>query len=134
MPDTSNLETVKAVYAAFHRGDLPGVLDLWSDEATLEWYGPAENPFAGTWRGRAGAQEWLTLVATSIEFHESENREFYADGDTVIVVGYEKGTIRSTGRVYEQQWVSLFTLHDGAVVRFRQFADTAAVAAALEGM
>jgi ketosteroid isomerase-like protein len=131
MPEASNLETVRAVYAAFDRGDLPGVLDLWSDEATLEWYGPAENPFAGIWRGRAGAQEWLTLVATKIDFHASERREFYAQGDTVVVVGYEKGTMRPTGRVYEQQWVQLFTLRDGAVVRFRQFADTAAVAAAV---
>ena len=131
MPEASNLETVRAVYAAFDRGDLPGVLDLWSDEATLEWYGAETIPYAGTWRGRAGAQEWLTLVATTIDFHTSERREFYAQGDTVVVVGFEKGTIRSTGRVYEQQWVSLFTLRDGAVVRYRQFPDTAAVAAAV---
>ena len=34
------------------------------------------------------------------------------------MVGYEKGTIRSTGRVYEQQWVQLLPLRDDPVVRY----------------
>ncbi len=134
MPDTSNLETVKAVYAAFHRGDLPGVVGFWSDEGTLEYYGPEAFPFAGTWRGRAGAQEWITLVATTIEFQALESREYYAQGDTVVVLGYEKGTIRRTGRVYEREWVHVFTLRDGAIVRHRLYGDTTAVTAALEGV
>ena len=132
MAEATPLETVKAVYAAFGRGDVPGVLEHWSDDATLEWYGPEAIAFAGTWRGRAGAQEWLTLVTSTIEFHAWEPREFYTQGDTVVVLGYEKGTIRRTGRVYEQQWTQAFTVRDAAVVRYRQFADTAAVAAAVE--
>lgn len=132
MPKMSNLETVKAVYEAFGRGDVPAILELWSDEATLEWFGPEEIPYAGTWRGRAGAKEWLTLVLETIEFHVSEAREFYAEGDTVIVLGFEKGTFSSSGRDYQQQWAQIWTVRDGAVVRYRQFADTAAVAASLE--
>lgn len=68
------------------------MLDLCSDDATLERYGSGEHPFADIWRGRAGAQEWLTQIATTIEFQASERREFYAQDHTVIVVGYEKGT------------------------------------------
>jgi ketosteroid isomerase-like protein len=49
-----------------------------------------------------------------------------AQGDTVVVLGHEKGRFRPTGRDYELHWVQFFTFRDGKLARFRELADTAA--------
>ncbi len=41
--------------------------------------------------------------------------------------------IKATGRTAENPWVMAFTLRDGRVVRFREYDDTASVAAAFQG-
>lgn len=133
MHEERNLEVVKDVYAAFGRGDLPGVSEALADDVQWRWYGPSSIPFAGSWDGRARATEWLTMVASMLDFHAWEQREFYAQGDTVVVLGYEDATVKATGQRYEQQWVHFFTVQGDQVMRFRQFSDTAAIAAAYEG-
>ena len=133
MHEERNLEVVKGIYAAFGRGDLPGVTDALAEDVEWRWYGPSSIPFEGSWDGRAGATEWLSMVASMLEFHAWEQREFYAQGDTVVVLGYEEVTVKATDRRYEQQWVQFLTLRDGKIVRFRQFSDTAAIAAAYAG-
>ena len=132
MSEANPIDTVKGVYDAFTRGDLASVIEVWGDEATLEWFGAEEIPYAGTWHGKDGAEEWLTLVTETIEFHTFDPREFYQQGDTVVVLGYEKGTFRASGRTYEQQWIQFWKIQNGSVVRYRQFGDTLAVAKALE--
>lgn len=58
--------------------------------------------------------------------------EFTAQGNRVVVEGRNRGTARTTGRTYEHDWVLIFTLDDGKVVRFRHYYDTADVSAAFK--
>ena len=45
-------------------------------------------------------------------------------GDTVIVYGFERCTARATGVDWECDWVHIFTVEGGQVVRLREFYDT----------
>ncbi len=38
--------------------------------------------------------------------------------------------VKATGRSYETEWAHVFTLREGKIVEFREFADSAAVAEA----
>jgi uncharacterized protein len=100
----------------------------------VEWtrYGPTEIPLTGTWKGRDGAAQWFALLAETVEVGRfiSDEFEFVSQGDTVVVRGYEEGTIKPTGRTYDQQWVQFMTITDGKIARFRRVPDTATVAAA----
>ena len=132
MSESSNEAVVRGVYQSFLEGDLQGVLDALTEDVEWTWYGPAEIPLAGTWKGRDGAAQWFGLLAETVEIgrFNPDEFEFVAQGDTVVVRGYEEGTIKPTGRTYEQQWVQFMTIKDGKIARFRQFPDTAMVAAA----
>lgn len=132
MDEESNTAVVRGIYEAFLRDDLPAVLDSLADDVEWTWYGPSDIPFAGTHHGREGVSNWFSVIAETIEFEQWEPREFVAQGDTVVVLGFERDTVKSTGRTFDQQWVQFFTLTNGKITRFRQFPDTAAVAAAFE--
>jgi uncharacterized protein len=132
MSESSNEAVVRGVYQSFLDNDLQGVFDAMTEDVEWTWYGPTEIPLAGTWKGRDGAARWFDLLAETVEFgrFNPDEFEFVSQGDTVVVKGYEEGTIKPSGRTYEQQWVQFMTIRDGRITRFRHFPDTAAIATA----
>jgi ketosteroid isomerase-like protein len=126
----TNVEVVQETYEAVGRGDIPALLDLLTDDVEWTFQGPSVIPFAGTRRGREGVAEFFSLVGGNLEFEQFEPREFVAQGDTVVVLGFERSRIKLTGRTFEQEWAHVYKLRDGKVAEFLALEDTAAHAVA----
>jgi ketosteroid isomerase-like protein len=62
-----------------------------------------------------------------------EPREFVAQGEKVVALGDYAWRVKSTGRVYETDFVHVITLREGKIARFQEFADTATVGSAYRG-
>jgi uncharacterized protein len=126
-----NLEVVKAGYAAFNRDDIPGLLTLLAED--VEWHIPGAGlPLAGTYRGHDGVAKFFEKLTADTEISDFEPREFKADGDRVLVVGWERGKVKATNRTFELHWVMAFTVRDGEITKFREYTDTQAIASAYE--
>ncbi len=128
----TNVEVVQETYEAVGRGDIPALLDLLTDDVEWTFQGPSVIPFAGTRRGREGVAEFFSLVGGNLEFERFEPREFVAQGDTVVVLGFERSRIKPTGRTFEQEWAHVYKLRDGKVAEFLALEDTAAHAVAFD--
>ena len=132
MSDPTNLDVVKRFYGAFGRGDIPTALGLLADDVEWTFQAPSVIPFAGTRRGREGVAQFFSLVGETLEFQQFEPREFVGQGDTVVVLGYERNLIKPTGRTFEQEWAHVYTLRDGKIAKHRGVEDTAAYVAAFD--
>ena len=89
MSTDKNVQTVKDFFAAIGRGDREALLALVAED--IEWIIPGKDwPLAGTRRGHAGLADLLETVSKSMET-STEPREFVAQGDRVLVVGFAKG-------------------------------------------
>lgn len=128
----TNAVVVQETYEAVGRGDIPALLDLLTDDVEWTYQGPSSIPFAGTRRGREGVAEFFSLVGENLEFQEFRPREFVAQGDTVVVLGFERSLVRPTGRTFEQEWAHAYTLRDGKVATFLALEDTAVHVVALD--
>src|ERR687890_1439983 len=126
MSDSTNVDVIRRFYGAFGRGDIPAALDLLADDVEWIFRAPSVIPFAGTRRGREGVAEFFSLVEGNLEFQEFEPREVVAQGDTVVVLGFERSLVKPTGRTFEQEWAHVYTLRDGKVATFLALEDTAA--------
>jgi ketosteroid isomerase-like protein len=62
-PEQQNVDLVKQAYAAFGRGDLPGLLALLGDDIVWTTPGPADVPTAGERRGKAAVAEFFQAIA-----------------------------------------------------------------------
>jgi uncharacterized protein len=135
MSAQENTHIVQEAYAAFGRGDVPGILERVADD--VEWesvIGSASYvPMAGVWRGRSEVGRFFKTVAANMKFETFEPREFVAQENKVVVLGHYEGTSVPTGRRFASDWVMVFTLRDGRITGFREFADSAAVNAAFAG-
>ncbi len=126
MNERTKVGVVQQAYEAFGRGDIPAVLDLLTDDVEWTLQGPSVIPFAGTFRGREGIEEFYSLVGETLEFEQFEPREFVGQGDMVVVVGYERSVVKQTGRRFEQEWAHVYTLRDDKIATGRFFENTAA--------
>jgi uncharacterized protein len=109
-----NVQVVKDAYAAFGRGDIEGLLALCAED--IEWITPGEGfPLAGTHRGRAGLADFFQKISETFELSFLETREFLAQGDRVLVAGFDRGRIKPTNKKYEGHWVMAFTVRNGKV-------------------
>jgi hypothetical protein len=95
----------------------------------IEWIIPGEWPLAGTYRGHAGVADLFQRASETVET-STEPREFVAQGDRVLVVGFSKGRVKATNRTFEDHWVFACTVRNGKVTNIREYIDTLALARA----
>ena len=123
-----NIQTVKDFFAAIGRGDRGALLALVAED--IEWIIPGEDwPLAGTRHGYDGLADLLETASRSIET-STEPREFVAQGDRVLVVGFAKGKIKATNKTFEDNWIFAITVRDGRLANIREYVDTQALARA----
>ena len=132
MSDQANVGVVQQGYEALGRGDIPALLDLMADDVEWTLQGPPVIPWAGTRRGREGVAKFFSLLGETLEFERFEPREFVAQGDTVVVLGYERSLVKPTGRTFGQEWAHVYTLRDGKIAKGRFIEDTAAQVVAFD--
>ena len=60
----------------------------------------------------------------------TEPREFVAQGDRVLVVGFAKGKIKATNKAFVDDWIFAITVRDGRLTNIREYIDTQALARA----
>jgi ketosteroid isomerase-like protein len=127
----NNVQIVKDFFAAMGRGDRQGLLALTAED--IEWIIPGEDwPLAGTYRGHAGLQDLLQKASDKMETSVMEHREYVAQGDRVLVVGFASGKIKATKKAWDDDWVFAITVRSGKLTKIREYVDTQALARASE--
>ncbi|MBY5854366.1 nuclear transport factor 2 family protein [Rhizobium ruizarguesonis] len=125
-----NIQTVKDFFAAIGSSDREALLGLVAED--IEWIIPGKDwPLAGTHRGHAGLAKLLETASKSIET-STQPREFVAQGDRVLVVGFAKGKIKATNKTFEDDWIFAITVRDGRLTNIREYVDTQALARAAQ--
>jgi uncharacterized protein len=126
-----NVQIVKDAFAAIGRRDMRGLQALSAED--IEWIVPGEDwPLAGTRRGHAGLADLLQTESQTVESSFFEAREFVAQGDRVLVVGFTRGKIIATNKTFEDNWIFAITVRNGKLTNVREYIDTQALARASE--
>ena len=127
----NNLNIVQSAYAAFAKGDIPGVLGVLDAEAV--WTEAEGFPYGGTYHGPNAVLEAVFMrVGVEWDSFTVEPAEFIDGGDTIVALGKYSGTYKATGKSFQADFAHVWKLRDGKVVRFVQYVDTLLVHRAIE--
>jgi ketosteroid isomerase-like protein len=116
----SGADVVRKAYEAFGRGDIPAVLELVADD--VEWDVADVLVQGGSWRGREGAGQFFQGLGQQYEELSIDVHDLIDGGEHVVGVGVGRGTRRGGGEA-EYGFAHVFTVGDGKVTRFREYAD-----------
>ena len=132
MSTQQNTKIVQEAFAAFGRGDIQAVLGTLADN--VDWHaiigaGP-QVPTSGRRMGRPEVQKFFGQLAESVDFKQFEPREFIAERNKVVALGYYDGFAKTTGRPFKSDWAMVFTVANGKIAQFREYADVVNITAA----
>ena len=129
MSTEKNVQVVKDFFTAAFGGDKEAMLALVAED--IEWIIPGQDwPLAGTHRGHAALTDLLKTESETMEMSLSEPREFIAQGDRVLVVGYAEGKVKATNKPFQDDWIFAITVQEGKLTSIREYVDTQALARA----
>ena len=122
----ANADIVTGIYTAFAKGDVPAVLGTFA--AGIVW-NEAEgyrfaigNPYVGP--NTILMNVFMPLV-TQVDGFTVTPSNVIDGGDHLAVEGRYTGTVKATGVRLDAQFMHVFELRGGRVVRFQQYTDTA---------
>jgi ketosteroid isomerase-like protein len=121
MGEQENTKLVRQAYEIFKSGNIPALLGMFSDN--IGWRLPDIEtvPFAGRRCGLEQVGQFFAALADTQEATRFEPREFIAQGDKVVALGYYTWHVKSTGREYGGDWAHVITVHDGKIVEFQVY-------------
>jgi uncharacterized protein len=131
--EEENVSKVKRLYDFFKRREVDSIMAMFADNAVM--HGPAPSgvvPWGGTYNGRSGVAQFFKTLGESLEPQQFDLNDFIAQDNKVVVLGYQKGRAKPTGRPYEIEFVHVWTIRDdGKFIEFRVYNDTASLVEAL---
>jgi uncharacterized protein len=122
-----NAKTVRGIYEAFERGDVPAMLEHIGEDCLWE-YQPITNtvPILQARRGRAGVAEFFQTVAAELTITKFALNNVLDGGQTVVALIDLDGTYKRSGRSFREIDEAHVWHFDerGRVVKFRHCHDT----------
>lgn len=134
--EQENVPVVQQFFANFGQGNLPAALDTLAED--VDWQSPVtrtepeEISWAKPRHSREEVAAFFKEMLEKVQPERLETLDFTAQGDRVIVEGRNRGTVKSTGRTYEHDWVMVFTLLKGKIIKLRHYYDTADIVVAFQ--
>jgi uncharacterized protein len=124
-------DTIRTIYAAFARGDIPTVLGAMAPN--FSWTEPEGNPYAGTHVGPdAVLQNVFMKLGTEWDVFAVVPQEYIEEADTVITLGEMNGAFKTTGKNFKTPFVHVWKFSEGHLHSFKAHMDTVVYQRALQ--
>ena len=122
----NHLETVRDIYTAFGRQDVPAILERLAPDVDWEYaYRDEGVPWLLPRHGREGALAFLQSLS-ALQLTKFDVQHVLGEGNLVVALINVEGVVVATGkRLVEENEVHLWFFNErGLVQRFRHVADT----------
>ncbi len=130
MTDRSQIETLlKSAYTARKRGDIEGIIQVFSDTPHFELAGAQQaSPIALRCTDRDAFRSLMAGLIKTFEFLDHEILSMIIDGDKAAVHWRSRMRSGVTGEEVVTELVDLVTIENGRIKSFIEFCDTALAA------
>lgn len=118
---SSEIETLKEVYAAINRNDIPGVLKVFHQQ--IERIEPATFPSEGIYLGHAEVRAHFTQARETWAEGKCEPEKFIVAGDKFIVFVHVRVRLKNKSEWIEGRIADGFTFLNGKVILMRTFVE-----------
>jgi uncharacterized protein len=117
------LDTVRAIYDAFGKGDIPSVLGAM--KADVRWTEAEGGPYGGTYTGpQAVLDNVFMKLGSEWDTFSAVPREFVANGNVVVALGEYTASYKATGKSFKAPFAHVWRLDRDRVGEFQQYTDT----------
>lgn len=128
--ENTNLQIVQGIYGHIGQGNVNAVFDVLADDAQYVIPGSPDIPYAGTFNGKQEIGTFYKKLSETLQYTGFEITSFDAVGNKVFVEGNFAGTVKSTEKPMQTDWLMIWTLENGKVIKHQTFIDSNNIAKA----
>ena len=121
-PDDAVVPEIRSIeeqLAAIARGDFAAAVANALDDVHFEIFAPPEFGFVRQARGREQLLRAIQTNFAAVENQQPEIINVVAQGETIVLIGRERGTHRESGAAYAVEFVHRFTFRGGRLASLR---------------
>jgi len=122
---TSEKQVVSNMLAAFGKGDMEALKNTLAEHTVWTYHGTDAIPYSGTYKGKDGVMTFFGNITGNTEILDFKIHNIIAEGNTVVVLGFEKQKIKKNRNILEQNWVQVYTVEQGLITKMEEYANTA---------
>ena len=120
-PLAAEQETLREVYAALDRNDIPAAVHRLDPQ--IEWIEPTEYPLGGTFRGHAELQAHLSAARDTWADGTCEPERFIVVGDRIIVFLRVHVRLKRDTEWIDGEIADVYTFRNGKAIQMRHFGE-----------
>jgi NAD(P)H-dependent FMN reductase len=132
----SNVDVVKTYFDAFSEGRTTDVIQLFHPQCyivSVKEEERNEGALHGIYHGREEVGEFLSNISNMFQTKSFLVKEVCSSGGNLVLArGNFSHLVRSTGKLFNSDWVQLCWIQDGMIKEYRFYEDSAALIAAME--
>ena len=121
MTTDSPLATVQRMFLSFADGDVDKLLETVHPDSRWTYIGANPRPAKGTYVGKEGARKFFTRIFRNLDMTAFQPTEFVTEKDTVVVFGYESGTVTATGDKFRNEWAQKYVVQDNLITEMAEY-------------
>jgi ketosteroid isomerase-like protein len=114
-----NVEIVRRMYDAFHRGDVDGALSHFDPDVLVD--ASKARPDVRIGKGREHVSAIVSSWLASWEEWREEIEEMRDLGSRVLVLSVQRGRGKGSGVEVEAHYAMLYDLHGGEIISMRMY-------------
>ncbi|PJZ55599.1 nuclear transport factor 2 family protein [Leptospira barantonii] len=121
------VNVVNGFFSAFGKGDLPGVIGSFHENASITAVRKASRKSGelyGSYTGKKGAEEFVSNLGKTFNTKEFVVENVIGNKEVVFANGRFKHELKSTGKTYESDWALKCIVKDGKILEYRFYEDT----------
>ncbi|MBX7173241.1 MAG: nuclear transport factor 2 family protein [Pyrinomonadaceae bacterium] len=118
--EQENVSVLQRLYGALIRADLESFANQLSPEAEMKLYCPEKFKFIKRAIGRDEITKATVYNFSQVKEQETNLLSLVAQGNSIVVIGQEKGKFYETDESYDVQFVQRFTISNGMVKQIHQ--------------
>ena len=85
------------------------------------YVGANPRPAKGVYVGRDGVRKFFENILRNLTISAFHTREFVRKDDTVVILGFESGTVNATGNSFRNEWAQKYVVHNGLITEMEEY-------------
>jgi ketosteroid isomerase-like protein len=112
---------VQRMLEAFEDRDLDRLVETVHPDSRWTYVGANPRPAKGVYVGRDGVGKFFQNILRNLTITTFHPREFITDGNTVVIIGFELGTVNATRNSFRNEWAQKYVVQNGLITEMEEY-------------
>ncbi|MFL6044768.1 MAG: nuclear transport factor 2 family protein [Propionibacteriaceae bacterium] len=121
MSTDNPVAVVQRMLEAFQDRDRDRLVETVHPDSRWTYVGANPRPAKGVYVGRDGVRNFFENIIRNLTITIFNAREFVTEANSVVIFGFESGTVNATGNPFRNEWAQKYVIQNGLITEMEEY-------------